>query len=270
MASEGKGTDPAWIYADRIPGNKNGFTCKFCDQTFNSGGISRFKYHLIGYDPHKSVRKCSKVPEDVKREVTRWVRAKEDVKQRKKELETDIRDELRSDYFQPNTNEEEEDDDEDEDDDGYAYPQDMHPSERRQFREAIRKSTAERDKSDSYPVFARGSRSQRVGSSSQSTQNMNCPQSSSGSQPTPMNRSQSSRMPHTFPYPAEPMPSQDTRAKQRTLKGMLKGGREKLGKAISKFFIYDAVPAHKAKSPHFKNMIVEAQRGGIFIFWVSI
>lgn len=60
------------------------------------------------------------------------------------------------------------------------------------------------------------------------------------------------------------MSSNDSRAKQRSLKAMLKGSRERVGKAISRFFIFDSVPANKATSPHFKNMFVEAIRAGTY------
>ena len=48
---------------------------------------------------------------------------------------------------------------------------------------------------------------------------------------------------------------------------MFKGGsiREKLGRLVSKFFIYDNVPPHKAGSHHFKIMIIGAQESGIFL-----
>ena len=54
-------------------------------------------------------------------------------------------------------------------------------------------------------------------------------------------------------------------AKQKNIKDMFKRGsiREKMGRLVSKFFIYDNVPPHKADSHHFKNMIVGAQESGI-------
>ena len=45
---------------------------------------------------------------------------------------------------------------------------------------------------------------------------------------------------------------------------MLKGGsiKEMMGHLIKKFFIYESVAPQKAKSHHFKNMIISAQQAG--------
>ena len=45
---------------------------------------------------------------------------------------------------------------------------------------------------------------------------------------------------------------------------MLKGGsiKEMMGRLIRKFFIYESVAPAKAKSHHFKNMIIGAQQAG--------
>ena len=39
-----------------------------------------------------------------------------------------------------------------------------------------------------------------------------------------------------------------------------------LGMTSSKFFIHDHIPAYKAESPHFKNMIAAAQETGTYNF----
>ena len=98
MASS-RGNDPAWKYATVIPGNRSGTKCIFCESIFQSGGITRLKSHLSGYDPHKSVKKCEKVPADIKHEVIAWIKKKECIKQDKKVVEEDIRQELRNDYL---------------------------------------------------------------------------------------------------------------------------------------------------------------------------
>ncbi|XP_068307369.1 uncharacterized protein [Pyrus communis] len=67
-ASVPSGLDVAWKYARPIEGNKHGTICTFCESTFQSGGITRLKYHLAGFDPHKSVKKCKEVPPDIKNE----------------------------------------------------------------------------------------------------------------------------------------------------------------------------------------------------------
>ena len=53
-------------------------------------------------------------------------------------------------------------------------------------------------------------------------------------------------------------------AKQKNIKYILKGGsiKETMGRLISKFFIYESVTPQKAKSHHFKNMIIGTQQAG--------
>ena len=55
MASEGgsavPGRDPAWKYCLQIEGNRNGTICNFCGLVMKSGGITRFKSHLMHKDP---------------------------------------------------------------------------------------------------------------------------------------------------------------------------------------------------------------------------
>ncbi|KAB2630964.1 hypothetical protein D8674_008483 [Pyrus ussuriensis x Pyrus communis] len=68
-ASVPGGLDVAWKYARPIEGNKHGTICTFFESTFQSGGITRLKYHLAGFDPHKSVKKCKEVPPDIKKEM---------------------------------------------------------------------------------------------------------------------------------------------------------------------------------------------------------
>ncbi|ONI29470.1 hypothetical protein PRUPE_1G199600 [Prunus persica] len=67
-ASVPGGLDVAWKYACPIEGNKHGTMCTFCESKFKSGGITRVKYHLAGFDPHKSVKKCKEVPQYIKKE----------------------------------------------------------------------------------------------------------------------------------------------------------------------------------------------------------
>lgn len=251
MASSTGGHDPAWNYAIPIEGNKNGTTCIFCKSTFKSGGITRLKSHLCGYDPHKGVKKCNAVPPEVKKEMLAWVKKKEEIKKQKGFMTNEIRDELRSDYLGTQTSfHDEEEDDDNEYDSGYMYPPDMHPEERRDYRAATRASNAERHQNPQFSGFDRKSRASRGDSSSQP--------------PQQVRRSQSYR--YSLPDPPEHMPSRDSRAKQKTIRGMLKGSRDILKSAVSRFFIYDNVPASKANSPHFKNMIVEAQRLGNIYF----
>ncbi|KAM1612404.1 hypothetical protein ACFX1Z_001066 [Malus domestica] len=90
-ASVPGGLDVAWKYARPIEGIKHGTICTFCESTFQSGGITWLKYHLAGFDPHKSVKKCKEVLLDIKKEVIAWIKDKESRKQHKKSVEENIR-----------------------------------------------------------------------------------------------------------------------------------------------------------------------------------
>lgn len=62
----------------------------------------------------------------------------------------------------------------------------------------------------------------------------------------------------------EPSYYKSVGSRQKRIKNMFtkEGPKHTLGGLISRFFIYDNVPANKAKSHHFKNMIVAAQQTG--------
>ena len=53
-------------------------------------------------------------------------------------------------------------------------------------------------------------------------------------------------------------------ARQKNIKDILNSGsiKETMGHLIRKFFIYDSITPQKAKSHHFKNMIIGAQQTG--------
>ena len=57
--------------------------------------------------------------------------------------------------------------------------------------------------------------------------------------------------------------------KQKNIKDILKGGsiKETMGCLISKFFIYESIAPQKAKSHHFKNMIIDAQQVGFELLY---
>ncbi|CAL8167815.1 unnamed protein product [Prunus armeniaca] len=242
-ASVHGGLDVAWKYARPIEGNKHGTICTFCESTFKSGGITRLKYHLAGFDPHKSVKKCKEVPPDIKKEVIAWIKEKESSKQHKKSVEENIRSTAREGYM-GNKSSNPVDDDDDDDDDGYAYPPDMHPVEKEDYLAAIRASKQERFRQGG--VYGMGSKRFAGGAS--------------GSSQPQYRRTQSLRDP--LPSPPVPMPHKNTRAKQRTIKGMIRNSAEVLGRYCSKFFILENVAPQKASSPHFKNMIAAAQQAG--------
>ncbi|CAL8116536.1 unnamed protein product [Prunus armeniaca] len=242
-ASVPGGLDVAWKYARPIEGNKHGTICTFCESTFKSGGITRLKYHLAGFDPHKSVKKCKEVPPDIKKEVIAWIKEKESSKQHKKSVEENIRSTAREGYM-GNKSSNPVDDDDDNDDDGYAYPPDMHPAEKEDYLAAIRESKQERFRQGG--VYGMGSKRFAGGAS--------------GSSQPQYRRTQSLRDP--LPSPPVPMPHKNTRAKQRKIKGMIRNSAEVLGRYCSKFFILENVAPQKASSPLFKNMIAAAQQAG--------
>ncbi|XP_021832562.1 uncharacterized protein LOC110772433 [Prunus avium] len=142
-ASVPGGLDVAWKYARPIEGNKHGTICTFCESTFQSDGITRLKYHLAGFDPLKSVKKCKEVPLDIKKEVIAWIKDKESSKQHKKSIEENIRSTAREGYMGNKSSNPVDDDDDGGDEDGYAYPPDMHPTEKEDYLAAIRASKQE-------------------------------------------------------------------------------------------------------------------------------
>ncbi|RVW62897.1 hypothetical protein CK203_059779 [Vitis vinifera] len=147
MASEGgsalSGRDPAWKYCLPIEGNQNGTICNFCGLVMKSGGITRFKFHLMHKDPHNNTKKCLRVPPKVKEEIRFLVHDKTKAKAKKNADIEDIRVQLRGTMGTHHTHLVDEDDDEDvENEDVYMYPADMHPDERDAYRSAVRASKA--------------------------------------------------------------------------------------------------------------------------------
>ncbi|KAL6345769.1 hypothetical protein AAG906_017519 [Vitis piasezkii] len=148
MASEGgsavPGRDPAWKYCLPIEGNRNGTICNFCGLVMKSGGITRFKSHLMHKDPHNNTKKCPRVPPEVKEEIRLLVHDKQKAKAKKNADIEEIRSQLRGTMGTHHTHLVNEDDDDEnaEDEDVYMYPIDMHPDERDAYRSAVRASKA--------------------------------------------------------------------------------------------------------------------------------
>ncbi|RVX18459.1 hypothetical protein CK203_006548 [Vitis vinifera] len=156
MASEGgsalPGRDPAWKYCLPIEGNRNGTICNFCGLVMKSGGITRFKFHLMHKDPHNNTKKCPRVPPEVKEEIRFLVHDKTKAKAKKNADIEDIRAQLRGTMGTHHTHlVDEDDDDEDvENEDVYMYPTDMHPDERDAYRSAVRASKASEWEREQY------------------------------------------------------------------------------------------------------------------------
>ncbi|KAL6345175.1 hypothetical protein AAG906_013659 [Vitis piasezkii] len=254
MASEGGSAvrDPAWKYCLPIEGNRNGTICNFCGLVMKSGGITRFKSHLMHKDPHnntKSVQECRQVKEEIRL----LVHDKQKAKAKKNADIEEIRSQLRGTMGTHHTHlVNEDDDDEDaEDEDVYMYPTDMHPDERDAYRSAVRASKASNWEREQHENI--------VGSKRKSGE-------SSAGIPSTMRKSQSMRHSHDSP-PIAPSLYKSSAAKQKNIKDIFKGGaiKETMGRLISKFFIYESVAPAKAKSHHFKNMIIGAQQAGMGI-----
>ncbi|RVW89975.1 hypothetical protein CK203_036507 [Vitis vinifera] len=123
------------------------------------------------------------------------------------------------------------DDEDAEDEDMYMYPTDMHPDERDAYRSAIRASKTSNWEHEQHENIVGSER--KLGKSFTSI-------------PSTMRKSQT---------------------RQKNIKDIFKGGaiNETMGCFISKFFIYESVAPAKAKSHHFKNMIIGAQQVGMGI-----
>ncbi|RVW27884.1 hypothetical protein CK203_084929 [Vitis vinifera] len=258
MASEGGsallGRDPAWKYCLPIEGNRNGTICNFCGLVMKSRGITRFKFHLMHKDPHNNTKKCPRVPPEVKEGIRFLVHDKKKAKAKKNADIEDIRAQLRGTMGTHHTHLVDEDDDEDvENEDVYMYPADMHPDERDAYRSTVRASKASEWEREQYENIVGSKR--KTGESSHST-----------GLPPMMRKSHSMRHSQQSP-PIAPSLYKSSAAKQKNIKDIFKGGaiKETMGHLISKFFIYESVAPAKAKSHHFKNMIIDAQQAGMGI-----
>ncbi|XP_019244884.1 PREDICTED: uncharacterized protein LOC109224804 isoform X2 [Nicotiana attenuata] len=77
MSQNSKEKDPAWRYGERVNEKNTNVVCKFCNK-ITTGGIYRFKYHLIGGD--RNVTSCPKCPPEVREEIKNFVEKKKEQK----------------------------------------------------------------------------------------------------------------------------------------------------------------------------------------------
>ncbi|XP_070008994.1 uncharacterized protein [Nicotiana sylvestris] len=77
MSQSSKEKDPAWQYGERTNEKNINVVCKFCNK-ITTGGIYRFKYHLIGGD--RNVTSCPKCPPEVREEIKNFVEKKKEQK----------------------------------------------------------------------------------------------------------------------------------------------------------------------------------------------
>ncbi|RVW97528.1 Cucumisin [Vitis vinifera] len=148
-------------------------------------------------------------------------------------------------------NEEDDDDEDAKDEDVYMYPTDMNPDERDAYRSAVRASKASNWEREQHENIVGSKR--KTGEYSTSI-------------PSMMRKSQSIRHSH-HSLSVTPSLYKSSVARQKNIKDIFKGGanKETMGRLISKFFIYESVAPPKAKSHHFKNMIIGAQQAGMRI-----
>ncbi|KAK3221721.1 hypothetical protein Dsin_008746 [Dipteronia sinensis] len=130
----------------------------------------------------------------------------------------------------------------------------MFPDERDDYRSAIDASKASEWKREQEARIFGGRSKRGKGSGA----------GGSSQPPQQVRRTQSGREPH-YKLLVAPSLYKSSGAKQKNIKDMFEEGsiREKMGRLVSKFFIYDNMPPHKADSHHFKNKIIGAQELGV-------
>ncbi|XP_070010172.1 uncharacterized protein [Nicotiana sylvestris] len=74
MSQSSKNKDSAWRYGNRVNEKNTNVVCKFCNK-ITTGGIYRFKFHLIGGT--RKVTSCPKCPPEVRDETKNFVEKKE-------------------------------------------------------------------------------------------------------------------------------------------------------------------------------------------------
>ncbi|KAM2916542.1 hypothetical protein FF1_045441 [Malus domestica] len=239
MSSGATKRDPAWEHGDPIDGNKHGTICKYCGRVMKSGGVTRLKYHLSGLDPAKNVQRCDNVPPEVKAFISTLLKNKKQQKEKITQGMENIRAGLRGEVIGQAVDSDD-DDDEDECDD------DMGPEERCSLKQALRASKQSAwEREHLHKIPNRGQ-----GSGTSGGAQMRRGGSLRESQPTP---------------PIAPSLYKSSNARQKSVWSYFNGGnvKEGMGRLISKFFIYENVPAAKASSHHFKNMVVGCQQAGV-------
>lgn len=238
--------DPGWEHGQRLPNVKGGSICNYCGHVMKSGGVTRLKYHLSGTEQGKNVKVCTLVPPEVKNAMKTLLESKAAGKAKKTAKMEEIRKELRANIFGKKAYnlEDEDESEEDDGDDTTIYPPDIERHERRAYKQAYRRSRADEWEREQCAKFT----------------------GPGGSSRQRLDRSRSVRQPEDR-VPLTSSLYKSEKAKQKNVLDMFKGGKikEGMGRLISRFFIYDNVPANKASSHHFKNMIVGAQKAGMGI-----
>ncbi|XP_078163023.1 myb domain protein 4r1 isoform X2 [Carex rostrata] len=59
--------DPWWVHAERLEGNRTHWKCKYCNQVFKGGGVSRLKMHIAGFSG--DIVSCLAVPQEIRESI---------------------------------------------------------------------------------------------------------------------------------------------------------------------------------------------------------
>ena len=99
-------SDPGWKYCTLLDvAKKHELKCNFCDKVCK-GGITRLKLHLA-HIPKCNVKKCEKVPADVKAEMIELLAKKNIIKENKTKERKRARDEVNLDHLEGEASSEE-------------------------------------------------------------------------------------------------------------------------------------------------------------------
>jgi hypothetical protein len=239
MAGRGKDTtrsqDIGWDHFEPLDDNKKKVKCKWCNKTI-SGGIYRGKQHLAGVKGN--VTACNAAPLDIRKEFSLYIRDKNVEKQKARAREDLLVDEM--------TRANEGSTDEDGSD----------PELQRVMRESRRE-------------FEMNEQSLRGGEGS-SRQRVEIGRSASMRAPEVIGRNK--RLSHVGIGPSHTQPTVDsflyskqTSTQPKITKAVLKGIKESkkfIGRAWTKWFVHDHIPAHAANSIYFKAAIKATQEAG--------
>eukprot|EP00268_Persea_americana_P003521 TRINITY_DN11063_c1_g1_i3.p1 TRINITY_DN11063_c1_g1~~TRINITY_DN11063_c1_g1_i3.p1 ORF type:complete len:427 (+),score=78.69 TRINITY_DN11063_c1_g1_i3:391-1671(+) len=244
--------DPAWQHGVDVDGKKSKIKCNYCGKVV-TGGITRLKEHLA----HKTgnVAKCTKVSPELKKEMQAFLNAgkqKKVVTEKRREAEYEA---CREEVYGPR-----EVLDSDDDDDGESDVE-------RARRESMRSYNEEEERRRMiYESASRGGGSGSGGSGilrrmfSQKQTRRPPDWLESGESPT-----QQARRPEVV-NPIDPAAYRSPSAKQpsiaKALSGKMGYARNRLVRAVGKFFFDGAIAPNKATSPYLKTMLDAAAEHG--------
>ncbi|KAK4421880.1 hypothetical protein Salat_2138600 [Sesamum alatum] len=227
--------DNGWEHATPVGGDRKKCKCNYCGKVVH-GGITRLKQHIAHVSGN--VEACTRVPSEIRKMVRKLLddglKERTASRRRKEAIINAVReDNLYGDVPNIPVDSSDEDDD-DTDEHG------MSALERKQLRHAMAESRytgfveAETRRSTGYGSSSKGS---TFGAKRGISQSFGV---KSGIEMPPTGFD-----PHMFP------------SRKKTVKGMLsKEGMKKVGKAVSKFFIFNALPFNAADSgPYMQSMI---------------